>query len=543
MKLKGITIFEQAADKIVVGLVTLALLAVVTLQFLVPTTVEVDPNQSRAPGEVYAYLGTKANRLLGQMEGEATLEAFETPELSESLQAGLAPSADAGGVAIAAIPAAAPALPQLGDVLAGPDGPVALLDLPQPTAPVVASQYTTVDPYFLSQRPALASRLAEMQQPYDMPLVTIEAQFNSEALVESLLSPPEGERAIPNRWLDRGLEIIAVQAERQKKNFDGTWAEPELVSSVPWMPALEELSPAATIDTESVLPDNATVADLDAMAPEQLLAIVAAARSNQEFIATPPAVPAISGPEWLPPNLTDERDARAVAEREVERLEGVIEELEERRSRIAGGNATNQAQANIERRIEQAQDQLSDQQQIVRDLADLQAEIKRFSLRGGESVAVWTHDMDAEPGATYRYRLRIVTNNPLFGEGPRLNAEDNPTRLSAAEEATVASEWSDWTGEVEVGRRQYLFVSGAQPGGALVRTEPSATVELFYMYYGYYRRDVISLSPGEPVTGRIELPENLWLYSVDGLDVDAAATFFTDLARFQDDEDAEEDDR
>jgi hypothetical protein len=75
-------------------------------------------------------------------------------------------------------------------------------------------------------------------------------------------------------------------------------------------------------------------------------------------------------------------------------------------------------------------------------------------------VKVWAHDETAEPGKTYRYRIRVVLKNPVYKnlaavKDPKL-AE--PAYLPENPEAG----WSDWTAPVDIPTQVDMqFVGGA----------------------------------------------------------------------------------
>ena len=543
MKLKGITVIEQHAEKIVLGLVTLAFLAVLSLQFLVPSTVEVDPEETRDLGSVYEYLGSKASNVIGRMENPATPPEFDRPELMARLESSLNRQ---DGIEVAALPASPPALPEIEGVLEGPDGPVAVFDPPAPERTMARSQWLTADPYFVNQRPVLRDYI-EGSQPYDLPMVTVQAWFDGAELAERLANPPEGERAIPVRWLDRGLEVLAVEIERQRLLPDGTWGPTERPESAPWFPSVLEFAGLA---------ENAgSLTGLAELSPGEVLDLARAARDNQEFIALPPLLPAISGPEWVPPALADEQEAALEAQREVARLDRQQSDRQSTgrqstRDRDARSRDRDFDRGRRDTRDPAPADRGADLQQRIDerfDQIDAFAELRSayaepFDLRSGEEFTHWTHDIGVEPGATYRYRTRLVINNPLYGEGPRLNAQNDPERLAESEKPTVRTGWSAWADPVDVGRRQYLFVSGTQPFGGPTGGEPRATVEMFTMFYGYYRRDVRTFSPGEAVFGEIEIPASSWVYDPEQLDTEAASTYFEALNEYEALDEAERDD-
>lgn len=144
-----------------------------------------------------------------------------------------------------------------------------------------------------------------------------------------------------------------------------------------------------------------------------------------------------------------------------------------------------------------------------------------------ESYPVWVHDFTAEPGATYRYRVRYGVNNPLFGRERSLG-EENEALLSLASEPIVESDWSDWTDAVAVGRTSYFFVTNARDQGQLGQSASAATAEVFRMFYGYYRKHTITLEPGDAVQGEFRLPDDLPLFAVGEVEAADLEAYFAE---------------
>ncbi|MFG0305265.1 MAG: hypothetical protein ACF8Q5_03520 [Phycisphaerales bacterium JB040] len=135
---------------------------------------------------------------------------------------------------------------------------------------------------------------------------------------------------------------------------------------------------------------------------------------------------------------------------------------------------------------------------------------------------VWTHDIGVRPGSTYRYRVRVGVNNPLYGRGAELDPE-NDEHQSLARQPLAYTPWTDWSEPVVVGAREYFFVTNARLGGQLGVSNPSATGELYTMHYGYYRRASVTLNPGDPVSTSTRVPEGLVLFDTASIERAAAA--------------------
>jgi len=125
-----------------------------------------------------------------------------------------------------------------------------------------------------------------------------------------------------------------------------------------------------------------------------------------------------------------------------------------------------------------------------------------------EDYQVWTHDLTAEPGAMYRYRIRYGVNNPLYGRERSLGS-DEASLVSLSKQPLVMSPWSAWSEPVPVGGTEYYYVRSARDRGLLGQGTASATVEVYKMFYGYYRRHTVTAEPGMAVEAAFTLPEDL----------------------------------
>jgi hypothetical protein len=115
-------------------------------------------------------------------------------------------------------------------------------------------------------------------------------------------------------------------------------------------------------------------------------------------------------------------------------------------------------------------------------------------------VHLWTHDVTAISGATYRYRARVLVNNPMYGR----NLQESQRGL--AENSVIRSAWGAWSEPVTVDQHAYFFVTSAEDRSQ-ISPRPWATAELFEFYYGYYRNVTVRAEPGDVITGDAKVPE------------------------------------
>ena len=108
-------------------------------------------------------------------------------------------------------------------------------------------------------------------------------------------------------------------------------------------------------------------------------------------------------------------------------------------------------------------------------------------------VKIYAHDLKAEPGQTYRYRLAIRYTNPLFG------ISDMPPEQKTrnANKFLIQSKWTDWTEPQTIKRLKEFFVDSAYPGGA---GGGKVNVDVWRFYKGQWHNQVFSgIKPGYPV--------------------------------------------
>ncbi|MCH2142910.1 MAG: hypothetical protein MK077_07940 [Phycisphaerales bacterium] len=112
---------------------------------------------------------------------------------------------------------------------------------------------------------------------------------------------------------------------------------------------------------------------------------------------------------------------------------------------------------------------------------------------------VWAHDVTAEPGQVYDYRIGVRIFNPTFAR--RMSMPEQQRHL--AEQLTLASDFSDWSQPIRVDRPTRFFVSSAAgsradaKGGAL--GHGMARLELYRFYDGVWHQGDQVVQPGDPI--------------------------------------------
>ena len=112
-----------------------------------------------------------------------------------------------------------------------------------------------------------------------------------------------------------------------------------------------------------------------------------------------------------------------------------------------------------------------------------------------DPLLFWAVDDTAEPGATYRYRIRLGVFNPVAGTN-KLMPEDADQK----DQVILWSDFSDVTKTVAIPRRLYFFAKDIQ------EKQRTATVEVARYALGYWRTEDFRVQPGD-VIGEEKEPE------------------------------------
>lgn len=538
MKLKGVSAFEQHVEKIVLVVVSVILLAVVTMQFLLqPNRVTVGRAAPVPPGEAYRPVEALAEDLRRRIQDtQPALPEVPQVDLAAEFQrrreAPLAPQAPRvslgrsiplEGVAVAASAGAAG------------EAPVADLAIPAPTGAVAAALWSAIDPAEAIANPALMAMLPP-EQPFDKVSVSVEGVFDGTALRRALMNDPDGEsgpvRAVPSQWWLNSIEILAVRLQREELTDTGEWTN-----------LVDVASPPGRVDVlDEVRKTVFSLPDLSEWVNE--------ARIAAEDIRRPLFYPVIAGQPWVAPSeavkgaarrppevdrefrLRDQTAAQLAAAQDAldaaRRGAGIRPQPGEGggRGRAGPGAGDPQRPAQprtdpkvtfLEGRVKNLTDQLRKVDERIIALGyDPETGGKREALAAAAqtfrallddaAVRLWMHDLTAEPGKTYRYRMHVAVNNPLYGRGAGLVADQQ----ERSRQAVVLGEPSAWTDPVTVPPQTCYFITGASTAGELGGSV-RATAEVYRMFYGFYRRGTVNLEPGDVIASDVRLPDKMLL--------------------------------
>lgn len=551
MKLKGISWFEQNLEKVFACLFFAALLVVLALQFVgKESTVKVD--KADVPlNTAWESVASKA-RQTGQKlaantapEGDTGAATRQIVEFSERFKGPVSPAAE---LAVAIGETSSVGMPSVR--IATPVAPLPEIRIPPTTDPVAVAHLTLVHPAE-AEVPEIAAVLPAAM-PFDKAGVTVEAEFSGEQVRRIMTTDPDGQgpiRPMPGHWLEN-LQILDVEMLREELRPDGTWGNATLIVPLPGRMSLRE-------ELGKPIPGAAHLKELARLATDAA-DLVRRPTYYQSWLGEkwlPPSERRDNDRRLaeLAGLGDDVRRLRDTAQRLSDNIRNVDDQL----SRLGPGGAQPPGErprpspppnpggggksapgpggapprtdpgrpdpSDARRRqLEQQRDRLQrDLDVVVSRLRAMNQDVSMFvageaapdaptvaatfepPLLENPSVKVWAHDVSVERGRTYRYQLRVVLNNPMFGQGNVMV----PEQQQWASAPVVRSEPSAWSEPVKVDDESYFFIVGASAADARVNRLASARAELFVFKWGRWRKADTSLEPGDRLEATVKYPD------------------------------------
>lgn len=546
MGLKGINPIEQHVEKIVVGIFGAACLGVLGWQLLSkPSTVKVGKNDVSMQ-DAYNKVAEEARRVdaklkapspeglpAGPEEAIRQLSAFDQKYRgpvapASTLAAGLDQPFVIGGA---------------GSGVAVGAAQVAEVAFAATSRPTAASFMGSVDPGEITQHPEIAKVLPE-KAPFDKAGVSIEATFNGKALREALSADPDGAGpiiAVPRNWWESGTQILGVVLERQTLKGDGTWGESERVQHMPGR--LNLIAEPEKMTTAVALKEATRIATEQA-----------------GLVRRPPFYATFMGEQWAPPTEREKFEATAGEnERTIASLKRQNEEAARRIKALQsslgnvpgggggggspppgrpggggggglgggppgggggappGGDADERRRRGIQEQIKRLEEQVARRNQQLVDLGEKVEGVSEAAstvpspkaaveapLLDNTATRVWTHDVFAERGKTYRYRVSLALTNPYFGHRASM-VEAQADKLGKA--ALVFTPASDWSDAVTVDPETYLFFTSANGDDSTTGRAASTAAEVYTFAWGRWRRGVTQAEPGDVIAAEIKTPD------------------------------------
>lgn len=554
MKIKGISVFEQHVEKAVFGGAILIACFFAAIQFLGPgNTVEIE-GRRYAAGEVDNALQDKAEDIRALLVDEAppTVDVPTSPNVLDWLEsarrAGVTPSPEY----LAVIPARAPGLGG-GDLTPEATQEFVVPALAGAGIPWVEQHSDAISAEAAADLPAgvLDQLVAGPSGSYDISWTTVAAVLDMHALREQIaLGDPEGVRtAIPPVWYGGRIDIVDLELIRQHF-VNGNWVDETVVD--PIFQTLAEHRERVNQASPDRTGANYRNALLDWLREPPF--------ANQALIIQPAFLPTLAS-SWTIPELQIEREQTPEELRvyqllsQVATAEKSIADLEQQLAdaggpppdaprgggsggtggsgrgggggggpQIPGGGGGGSGldptdpgageQESIARRTYLSNrlniaisrlDRLRAELQEAAQLAGIELEANEEervfpNLLVDPTVTIWAHDMTAQAGEVYRYRLKVRIANPFFAKGELLM----PSQRDLADSLSMDVEPSEWTPAVQIKSHTRFFVTSAQPDEGSFNTG-RAKLELYRMIDGRWHRKVLDLQPGDPICDSAEV--------------------------------------
>jgi hypothetical protein len=124
------------------------------------------------------------------------------------------------------------------------------------------------------------------------------------------------------------------------------------------------------------------------------------------------------------------------------------------------------------------------------------------ALLENDAIRIWSHDVTVERGKTYRYRIHVFVNNPIYGHGTALL----PDQADLAKPVALRSAESEWSEPVKVDDQSYFFITSAQEQDPVTKG-PKAAAEVYVFSWGFWRKGSVNLEPGDSLTAEVKLPD------------------------------------
>lgn len=450
------------------------------------------------------------------------------------------------------------------------DGQFAAIVPPAASRPLAMVVEGTLDPAAVMNAGPELQGLLPPEQPYDKRAISVQATIDTAAIRTLLLREGDGVSAIPAGWWQGTAEILDVELVRQELQPDGSWSAETVVAAPPGSEVAEL---RAKLNSESITPAiRRELLQREASARESvrrpayfpmiagvpwrapsLAAEAAAANPNQAAIDR--LIGQLEGKRAEIKRVKERLEAKSPEERAPppgqrpgggERGGLASASFSASGAVAAGGGGggggrkappRQKSPEQLDReRKEQTKKNLEEQlRKFEEEEKKLVAELKKLghdpdAKPAGEApaplfteptlavsdqtaavVTVWSHDLTAQPGKTYRYQVRYRLGNPYYGNIDRLLEAQR--ELAAA--PVLRSEASEWSEPATLEPDQVFYVTSASPVsfGAL-KGEAAATVEMFRFVYGYWRRATESLNLGDTLHTAFELPPGFELFEM-----------------------------
>ncbi len=507
-KVKGITIWEQFAEFILLGAVIVIFVFYIFSQLSSSTNAVRIDGQDMNPSEIDDALRGKAESLSRAIADDATPRVeieqppAKLPQFEEMIASSIMPAETS--------PLPSPIVAIDTEQGAGVSSQAYVVpEVPPTQAPVARQFFDGIEPSVVEGLESLSNRFASA--PYDATWVTAAAVFDaSQVLGQYRTTGSNNELPLREKWYNGRVDIMDVIVDREEL-VDGEWTNASAVHLLP-----------GQFSFRHRMIDEVDASDRDMMLGELVRPGVQESIIRPDFLAT-------LNKDWVHPVMYESEGAGASSMislktkfrslfSEIKKTEDEIDRLGGNQpggsggsggpggkpgggggplgsgggggggplgsgggggggpmgsgggSSGAGGSGMTQNQRaarlkKLEGLLNNMQKQLA---RVTSQLEDLGFTIGADGDTGElaidaevNEVWVWVHDLDVEPEHTYRYRFTIRVYNPFFAKKLSLI----PEQQDLAETLTIDSDASDWSSPLEVEGFVSLETTRAVPAG------------------------------------------------------------------------------
>jgi hypothetical protein len=389
----------------------------------------------------------------------------------------------------------------------------------------------------------------ESYEVNDLDLVTVQGTFDLAAVIDSFQECFTG-KEVPEGSRDAGLAkpvFAGVQLQRQRLSDDGQWSDWETVPRVKIDPERDKYK---IIDNLNELPNGGVMVEI---------ARFSGKKTQIDLLQPASYVIASAEERWLPPTLhrkyvavrrekeaqdrreailaeretkaTEDRTARPAREERqsvertttrstsgrstssrgpggLERGPGSMDRTPGASDRSGGASRTtsrtatrNERTSERDRRNETAAAETKKTAKPTVTEVTINDEFKKIQLARKdistlhETITFWAYDDTVEPGASYRYRIRLGVFNPLAGSD-QVKEQDEANK----NKVVLWSGYSEVTDIVDIPKRMYFFPLNVQ------ETAKAVEVQVCRYVLGYWHSEQFMVKRGDMIgkTAKVE---------------------------------------
>ena len=552
MKVKGITIWEQYAEFIAIGIVAVVLVVYVVFQLSDDTNAVKVGGKTLGPDAVDAELQSKSESLARLIRDDAEAPvALEMPDpMSSRFEAAMA--ANTSPADSVKMPRAVVVLDAGGSVDVSGQ-PYVVPTIHSTQQPVTMQFFDGLEASVVEDYPVLQERFSD--GPFDTTWVTAAAVFDSESILQQYRSAgPANELPLRDKWYNGRVDIIDVLVEREEL-IDGAWGSLKTVDLIPGQASFRKQ----------------VEGEVGAGTRDEVIGQLARPGVQESIIR--PSFLLTRNSDWVHPAMYggegDGANQLLLLKRRYKTLAKQIKDTELQIEQLGGsgaggggagggiggggiggtggggiggtggggiggtggggrggggiggtgggvggtgggGSASGSRRERemklkrLERDLARYQRQLDDAAEQLEALGVDIGDSGELDLEFGsslEEVWTWVHDMDIEPNHVYRYRFTIKVYNPFFAKKLSLI----PAQHELADDFMIDSITSDWSEPVRVDPFVSYYITRAVPSGFGAASGNlgfgQAEAEVRRFHDGRWHAETFPLQPGDRIGG------------------------------------------